>query len=149
MPAKARRLIGYPTGWTLTVLDDESAAQTAVEELAASGIDDDHLVLLAGPQGPERLDRLGTNAGLSGRIRRTVQFMTMDQLPDLQVYEQAVAQGRPVVGIRVADTDERRRAVALLRRHGGHFINRFGAWATEEIVPWRGPMLEVPQHLRR
>lgn len=145
----SRRLIGYPTGWTLTVLDDESAAQTAVDELAATGIGADDLVLLAGPEGPERLDRLGTNAGLSGRIRRTVQFMTMDQLPDLEVYERAVAQGRPVIGIRVADSDERRRAVSLLRRHGGHFINRFGAWATEEIAPWRGPMPDLPQHLRR
>lgn len=145
----SRRLIGYPTGWTLAVLDDESAARTAVDELAASGIGADDLVLLAGPEGPERLDRLGTNAGLSGRIRRTVQFMTMDQLPDLEVYERAVAQGRPVVGIRVADSDQRRRAVALLRRHGGHFINRFGAWATEEIAPWRGPVPDLPQHLRR
>jgi hypothetical protein len=144
-----RRLIGYPTGWTLAVLDDENAARAAERELAGSGIAADDLVLLAGPEGPERLDRLGTSAGLSGRIRRTVQFMTMDQLPDLHVYEQAVSNGRPVIGIRVADADARRAAVDRLRRHGAHFINRFGAWATEEIAPWRGPPPDLPDHLRR
>jgi hypothetical protein len=145
----SRELIGYPTGWTLAVLDDEAAANAAAAELTASGIRADDLVLLAGPEGPARLKRLGTNAGLAGRIRRTVQFMTMDQLPDLHVYEQAVARGRPVVGIRVADGDARRAAVGRLRRHGGHFINRFGAWATEEIAPWRGPAPDLPDHLRR
>jgi len=145
----SRRLIGYPTGWTLAVLDDEDAARAAHRELAASGIDASDLVLLAGPEAPAQLDRLGTNAGMAARIRRAVQFVTMDQLPDLHVYEQAVAQGRPVVGVRIDDPDDRRRAVDRLRRAGAHFINRFGAWHTEEIAGWRGRPPDLPDHLRR
>ena len=41
-----------------------------------------------------------------------MQFMTMDQLPDLRVYELALDGGRPVLGVRV----ERRRAASRRRR---------------------------------
>jgi hypothetical protein len=30
-----------------------------------------------------------------------------------------------------------------------HFVNRFGAWATEEIAPWRGEMPKLPQYMQR
>ena len=141
------RLIRYPSGWTLAVLDDHDAAEAAVRALAATGIDgEDLLVIDAGGAG---IDRLGSSAGLAGRLRRVVQFMTMDQLPDLHVYELALAQGKAVVGVRVADSEDRRKAIASLQRQGAHFINRFGAWATEEIAPWRGTMPDLPQHMQR
>jgi hypothetical protein len=141
------RLIRYPSGWTLAVLDDHDAAEAAVGALAATGIDGEDLVLIdAAGTG---IDRLGSSSGLAGRLRRAVQFMTMDQLPDLHVYEMALARQHPVVGARVADADLRRRVVEVLQRHGGHFINRFGAWATEEIAPWRGEPLPVGQLMQR
>lgn len=141
------RLIRYPSGWTLAVLDDHDAAEAAVRALAATGIDGEDLVVIdAGGAG---IDRLGSSAGLAGRLRRVVQFMTMDQLPDLHVYELALAQGKAVVGVRVADSEDRRKAIASLQRQGAHFINRFGAWATEEIAPWRGTMPDLPQHMQR
>ena len=143
----SRRLIRYPSGWTLAVLDDHDAAEAAVGALAATGIDAEDLVVIdAGGTG---LDRLGSSAGLAGRLRRVMQFMTMDQLPDLHVYELALEQGKPVVGVRVPDSEARRKAIAILQRQGAHFINRFGAWATEEISPWRGTMPDLPQHMQR
>ena len=141
------RLIRYPSGWTLAVLDDHEAAESAVGALAATGIDAEDLVVL--DAGGEGLDRLGSSSGLAGRLRRAVQFMTMDQLPDLHVYELALAQGRAVVGFRVPESEARRKAIGILRRQGAHFINRFGAWATEEIAPWRGTMPDLPQHMQR
>ena len=84
------RLIGYPTGWTLAVFDDADAAEAARSELEASGIGPDDLILLAGPDATDRMSRLGTSAGLGARLRRAMQFMTMDQLPDLRVYELAL-----------------------------------------------------------
>ena len=142
-------LIGYPTGWTLSVLDDHAAAAAAVRELESTGIPGSDLVAVSGPESAAQLKRLGTSTGLAARIRRAVQFVTMDQRPDLHVYELAVSQGHPVVAIRVADAERRRKAIAVLRRHGAHFINRFGAWATEEIAAWRGQMPDLPQHMQR
>jgi hypothetical protein len=143
------RLIGYPTDWTLAVIDDPSSAAAAARSLRADGLRDDELVVLSEADADVGLDRLGSSAGLAARLRRGLQFMTMDQLPDLHVYEQAVAQGRPVVGVRIDDAERRRGAIETLQRHGAHFINRFGAWATEEIAPWRGPMPDLAQHMQR
>ena len=143
------RLIGYPTGWTLAVFDDEPAAQAAAAEIEASGMGADDMVVLSGADAGERMSRLGTSSGVAARLRRTMQFVTMDQLPDLHVYELALAQGRAVFGVRIADAEARRTATDAIRRHGGHFVNRFGAWATEEITPWRGEMLDLPQYMRR
>jgi hypothetical protein len=143
------RLISYPTGWTLAVLDDADAADAVIGDLAATGVHDGSMVLLRGPEAEHGLERLGTSRGLAARIRRTLQFVTMDQLPDLHVYEVAIEQGHAVIGVRIEDAEERRRAIGVLVRHGAHFINRFGAWATEEIAAWRGPVLDLPQHMRR
>ena len=144
----SRRLIGYPTGWTLSVLDDGTDAGAAARDLETAGVGPEDLVVLTGADAAG-LERLGSSTGISGRLRRGLQFMTMDQLPDLHVYELAIDQGHAVIGVRVGDVEARRGAIDVLRRHGAHFINRFGAWATEEIAPWRGTMPNLPQHMRR
>ena len=144
----SRQLIGYPTGWTLAVFDAAEAAAAAARALESEGVPPDDLVVLAGTAG-EGLDRLGSSSGIGARVRRGLQFMTMDQLPDLHVYELALERAQAVVGVRLADERVRRAAITTIQRHGGHFINRFGAWATEEIAPWRGPMPDLPQHMQR
>jgi hypothetical protein len=143
------RLIGYPTGWTLAVFDQADAAEAARAELEATGTGPNDLVLAAGPDATERMSHLGTSSGLAARMRRAVQFVTMDQLPDLHPYELALADGHPLLALRIGDADERRDALDIVRGHGGHFINRFGAWATEEIAPWRGEMPKLPQYMQR
>ena len=145
----SRRFIGYPTDWTLAVMDDAVEAEAAGAELLQEGISSDDVIVMAGHESIERMKRLGTSTGLPARLRRAMQFVTMDQLPDLHVYETALDDQHAVVGVRVADRVQRRRAIEILRRHGAHFINRFGAWATEEIAPWRGRMPERPQHMIR
>lgn len=144
-----RRIIGYPTGWTLSVLGTAEDADAAAAELRSAGIPTDDIVVISGSDAATQIARLGTSSGFLARARRTMQFLTMDQLPDLHVYELAVEDGHPVVGVSIAEADARRNAVAILRRHGAHFINRFGAWATEEIAPWRGEMPDLPHHMRR
>jgi hypothetical protein len=141
-------LIGYPTGWTLAVVDDEPAASRAAEALRTLGFGPDEVLAIAGPGAPDQLRRLGASSGLLARGRRAIQFMAMDQLPDLFVYEAALEQGRGLVAVR-ARPDRRASAVEVLRSQGAHFINSFGAWMTSEIEPWRGPMPPIPQHMQR
>ena len=145
----SRRIIGYPTGWTLSVLGSPEDADAAAAELRAAGVPSEDIVVIGGEGAAAQIGRLGTSSGFLARARRTMQFLTMDQLPDLHVYELAVEDGHPVVGVSIADATARRDAIAILRRHGAHFINRFGAWATEEIAPWRGEMPERPLHMHR
>ena len=145
----SRRIIGYPTGWTLSVLGTAEQADAAAAELRAAGVPTGDIVVISGDDVAAQIARLGTSSGFLARARRTMQFLTMDQLPDLHVYEVAVEEGHPLVGVSIADADARRDAIAVLRRHGAHFINRFGAWATEEIAPWRGEMPDRPLHMHR
>ena len=142
------RFIGYPTGWILAVVDDPADVAGIDGELAAAGVAPEDRVVLNGAEDARRLDGLGTESGFLARIHRITQYLAMDQMPDFLVYEVALREGRAVIGVRPHDA-QRAAVVALLRRHRAHFINRFGAWSTEEVLPWRGPMPEIPQLMRR
>jgi hypothetical protein len=144
-----RRFIGYPTGWLLAVIDDPARAAAADEELAAAGVAEGDRMVLSGHDGARRLDGLGTSSGFLARWRRAVQFTTMDQMPDFLLYEMAAEEGRSVVGVRSRAAIERDELLDILRRHGAHFINRFGSLMTEEIARWVGPQPRVPYYMHR
>ena len=141
-------LIGYPTGWTLAVVDDPATARKAAADLRMLPLREEEVVVIHGADAPAQLGRLGASSGPLARLRRSFQFLMMDQLPDFVVYEAAVEEGRAVLGVR-AGSEGAAAAVATLRRHGAHFINRFGALMTADIEPWHGPMPKVPQHMTR
>lgn len=142
-------LIGYPTGWTLAVIDDDETARRAATELReACDLRPDDVRVIFGDDTDAELRRLGASAGVMARARRALQFIAMDQLPDLFVYEAALSQGRAVVAVRVP-ASRRQGAVQVLRAGGAHFINSFGAWMTSEIEPWHGPKPPIPQHMHR
>ena len=141
-------LIGYPTGWTLAVAEDEVRGEAIVAALRAAGMSRDATALIAGPGAAEQLRRLGAASGPLARLRRSIQFMTMDQLPDLFVYEAALDEGHALVAVK-APGALNEETVRVMRLHGAHFINRFGAWMTTEIEPWRGTMPHIPQHMQR
>jgi hypothetical protein len=145
----AGRFIGYPTDHLLAAFRDEAAAVTAAAEIAAAGIPTEAVTVLRGEEGADRLDGTGSANGWLARARRVVSFTMMDQLPDMAMYERAVRDGGAVVMVRVRG-DQRTAVVAdILRRHGGHFINHYGRFATEEIERWAGPEPEIPDLLRR
>ena len=141
-------LIGYPTGWTLAVVDRVEDAERTANAVREAGCPSDDVLVIAGDDAPEQLRRLGASRGLLARARRAVQFVAMDQLPDLFVYEAALDEGRALLAVRVP-AEHRADVVAVLRRSGAHFINNFGAWMTAEIEPWHGPKPPIPQHMHR
>ena len=142
------QFIGYPTGWILGTIDDPDQAARIDADLADAGIAPDDRMILTGGEGAKRLDGLGRQSGFLARMHRVTQYLAMDQMPDFLVYELALRDGRAVIGVRPSDS-VRSTAIEILKRHGAHFINRFGAWSTEEVLPWRGPMLEIPQLMQR
>ena len=150
MTAKGpRRSIGYPTNRLMAVIDDPAEAAAAMAELRASGVPTRDLEILRGPEGADRMDGTGDVGRGLGRIRRWVDFTLMDQLVDFAHYEFALRAGRAVVMVRVEGDVSKAAALAILRRHGGHFINYYGRFATEELDLWRGPEPDVSDLLRR
>jgi len=143
------RRIAYPTDHLLAVIDDPSAADSAVDRLLARGFAAEDVTALRGPGEASRIDGLGASGGPLRRLVRVVQFMTMDQMPDFRLYEAAIAAGRTVVAVHVRDAGMTRLARDILAAAGGHFMNRYGRLSTEELSRWRGPELELPGYLRR
>lgn len=146
---RTRRFIGYPAGSLLAVLPDAESAARAAAAARAAGTPDRDITILRGAEGADRLDGTGAVHGVIARLRRLVSFTLMDQLVDMALYEQAVREGQVVLMVRPGDNERKATAIALLRQHGGHFINHYGRFATEEIERWHGPEPNVPGLLRR
>jgi hypothetical protein len=146
---RGRKFVKYPRGRLYAVLDDPGSASRAVDSLVASGIEASRVEVLRGDVAADTLDGTGVRHGIRARLRRAVEFTLMDQAPDLAWYEAAIRDGRSVVAIRVSDEAAVRSAVEVLRASGGHFINHYGRFATEEFERWRGREPELPDYLRR
>jgi hypothetical protein len=146
----ARRSLTYPTDHLLSVVDDPATAAEAAAALLAAGFRNADVTILRGGEGVERLEPSTGSRGRWTRLLRAVQYLTMDQMPDFPLYAVALRDARAVVAVKVGgDRDRRLLARDALERHGGHFMNYFGRYTTEELVPWRGPELPLPEHLRR
>jgi hypothetical protein len=143
------RFIGYPTDSLLAVLPDSENAAAAARDLKAAGIPDRDITILRGEEGSSRFDPTGAVHGLFTRLRRIVSFTVMDQLPDMAWYDAAIQGGQAVLLVRVRGDERKADAIRIVREHGGHFINYYGRFATEEIVRWRGPEPDVHHLLKR
>jgi hypothetical protein len=143
------RFIGYPVDSLLAAFPDAGQAAEVAAELNAAGIPDRDITVLRGEEGASRFDPTGAVHGLVARLRRIVSFTVMDQLPDMAWYDAAIRAGGAVVMARVRGDQRRADAVRSMREHGGHFINYYGRFATEEIERWHGPEPAVPDMLKR
>jgi hypothetical protein len=135
-----------PTNRLLAVIDRVADADGAVRALAAAGVAD--VEVLAGSADARRIDPSGRTGGRWLRIARAVALGAADQSVDLAMYEAALRDGRVVLVVRAQD-ELRAAAVEALRAGGAHFVNHYGRWVTEEIIPWRGERLPLPQFLQR
>ena len=149
MPRRTTRFIGYPTDSLLAVLPGAEGAAAAAAALKAAGIPDRDITILRGDEGSARFDPTGAVHGLVARLRRLVSFTVMDQLPDMAWYDAAIRAGQAVVMVRARGERDKAAAIAIVRERGGHFVNYYGRFATEEIVRWHGPEPDVHSLLKR
>ena len=137
------------TGRIFAVVDEPADAPMIVRRLAEAGIGKESVTMLRGEEGAARIDATGTRTGVRARLRQILSFTMVDQMPDFVLYEAAVLDGRTVLAVPIASDAARTAAITVLRAAGAHFVNFYGRFATEEIVPWRGPELPIPSLLRR
>ena len=143
----ARRL--PTTNRLMAVLDTDAAAAAAMAALAREGFSGDAVLALRGGRDADRIDSLGNAGGMLARARRLASFTLADQMVDLAVYVAALRDGRTVLSVLAPGEQARERARRALAGAGAHFVNFFGRFATEDVVPWRGPELPLPSWLRR
>ena len=143
------RFIGYPVDRMLAAFPDAAAAAEAATAIRGLGIVDRDITVLRGEEGADRLDGSGAANGIAARVRRILDFTMMDQLVDFAHYEQAVRAGGAVVMVKVRGDARKSAVAAALQASGGHFLNYYGRFATEELDMWRGPEPDIPGYLRR
>ena len=137
------------TNRLMAVLDTADAAAAATAALAREGFAGDAVLVLRGDRDADRIDSLGNVGGTWTRARRLLSFTLADQVVDLAVYVAALRDGRTVLSVLVSGEAGKERARQALTGAGAHFLNFFGRFATEDIVPWRGAGLPLPPSLRR
>jgi hypothetical protein len=141
--------LGSARGRLLAVFDSAEAAAAASASIADLGVGDERIEVFTGDEGAAAFDGSGRSHGLFGRVYRAIQFTLVDQAPDFTYYEAAARQGRIVLSVKPQGDEQMRAAVEVIRRDGGHFVNWFGAWSTEEFERWRGPEPDLPGFMRR
>ncbi len=143
------RSIGSAVGRLLAVFDTPDAADAARAELIAAGTEPARIEMFAGPEAAAAFDSTGRRRGWRGRLFRILEFSWADQAPDFAWYEAAVREGRVVMSVKVGGRRAVRAAAATVAEHGGHFVNHFGWFETQEIARWRGVEPNLPGFLRR
>jgi hypothetical protein len=143
------RSIGAAVGRLMAVFDRRAEADAAAAALAAAGFDPSQIELFEGPDDAAAFDASGRRRGLRGRLYRIIEFSWADQAPDFAWYEAAVREGHVVLSVRVRGQRKVRSAADIVQANGGHFVNHFGWFETQEIARWRGEEPDLPAFLRR
>jgi hypothetical protein len=143
------RSIGTAVGRLMIVFDTDAELAAARSALIAAGVDPSAMEIFAGPGAVAAFDPSGGRRGILGRLYRIVEFSWADQAPDFAWYEAAVREGRSVLSVRVRGQRHVAHAARIATDYGGHFINHFGWFETQELARWHGPEPDVPGFLRR
>lgn len=130
-----REFIHYPTDMLLGVIDDADAAQAALQELTERGFNADEIRVLCGPAGARQLDVSGKEHGILGRLSRLLLNVADTESESIRRHEQELEAGHFLVALPAAEPAARERAREVLLKHGGHYINFYGAWTVETLDP--------------
>lgn len=147
--AANRPSIGSAVGRLMAVFDDDAGVEGARAALVAAGIDAAGIETFSGPESAGAFDASGRRHGPLDVIYRIFEFSWADQAPDFAWYEAAVREGRIVMSVRVRGQRHVAHAARIAEEHGGHFINHFGWFETQELARWKGREPDVPGFLRR
>lgn len=131
--AESGKFISYPNDCIVGIVDDDAQAAEVRRLLAEAGLDASTSVL-RGPAAADEIDASGAHHGLIARIVRLVQFTTMDG-EQSQRYEDEARQGHSVFIVHLDEHENIEKVRAVLKDHGGHFINWYGRLHFETLEP--------------
>ena len=132
---KRREFEKLGTSKVVGVINDKAQVDAARMALTSIGITDAMIEVFCGLEGEHNLDLKGESHGFLDHINRILEhFLLVDGL-HMDRYEQELLAGRCVIQVYTTDSQTREQAHEILKSCGAHFINAYGQWTTEVLVP--------------
>jgi hypothetical protein len=131
-PLAPRGLFPYKS--VVAVIDDAAYLEAAVHALVDAGFAEADVGILSGEAGVQMIDAKGERKGLLARLFRIVDRLGEEHEHTAR-HVAALEAGGFVVVVAAPDDGAKARAHAALATHGGHFINYYSHWQTEELAP--------------
>ncbi len=119
------------------IIDNPADAGAAIRDLRAAGFAADEIEVLTGEAGARSIDVTSEGGkALLHILPPTVKLRHHFDAPGIVGrIEEALRAGRYGVAVPAGEPEGRERARAILKSHGGHFINFYGPLAAESLDP--------------
>ena len=129
---EGNRLFPYQT--VVGVVDDPDELEAAVRALLSNGFDEAEVHVLCGARGIEQIDAKGERKGLLARLFRIVDALGEEREHTAR-HVKELESGHFLIVVDAHDETSKTRARDALATHGGHFINFYSRWSTEDLAP--------------
>ena len=126
------RFIAYPQEMLFAVIDKQSMAEAAIDELGRNGFQRAEMHVFSGEPGSRQIDPSGKGHGALAQVFRALQQSSRER-GDAQTYADESLEGHCVLGVRARTNEAREQALQILRSHGGRFFNFYGTWSSYRI----------------
>jgi hypothetical protein len=124
----------FPYQTVVGVIDDPTNLETALEGLVEGGFGEADVHVLCGARGVAQIDAKGKRKGLLARLFRVVDGLG-EEREHTERHVKELEAGHFIVVVESPDEVTKARARDGLAAHGGHFINYYSRWSTENLAP--------------
>ena len=124
----------FPYQTVVGVVDDPDELEAAVRGLLSNGFVEADVHVLCGARGIEQIDAKGERKGLLARLFRIVDALGEEREHTAR-HVKELESGHFVIVVDAPDESSKTRARDALATHGGHFINYYSRWSTEDLTP--------------
>jgi hypothetical protein len=124
----------FPYNTVVGVVDDPKQLDATVQGLVDTGFAESQVSVLCGRRGVEMIDAKGTRKGLLARVFRMVDGLG-EEREHTEHHVRELEAGHFIVVVDVVDEAAKGRARDAMKSHGGHFINYYSRWSTEDLTP--------------
>ena len=124
-------LVNHVTG----LVDSEEEAMATVQALEAAGIATNDIDVFVGEQGAQSLDLFGRGHGRVIRLLRRLEDAVGDESAPNHRIDEALRRGATLLSVKVHNrkSDEKDRALGVLKARHGHELHYWGPWSFEDV----------------
>jgi hypothetical protein len=118
------------------LIDSEEEVTATVRALEESGVEPDDINIFTGEQGAKCLDLSGREHGRAFWLLRTLEAAVGHEGETNQRIDEALRQGATLLCVKVhkRKSDEKARALRVLRALHAHEIHYWGPWSFEDVA---------------